>query len=340
MLGALWARVPGATREDIEKSLYKKKELISINGPRGAAHVVPTRDLALFTLGVLPQSDKEMATFLGPAATLLKQGYLKLTDSVEKVEQAMLDALDGKILTLNEIHAELRRALPKAYTPYCKGCKGPHVHMIHLAAAGLWGAICFPEDRGVETTFARTDQWLKREPGLVPPARAATALARRFVETLGPTNESWFAAWAGISSEQAKRAWAGIADELAEVDLQGARAYVLEKDVKSLKSAKPPRGIALLSPHDPYLNSRDRETLVPDPKLRAEVWRVVGNPGVLLVDGEIHGTWRPKKQGKKLAMAFQLFGQVSPTERKAIERKAEELGRVRGAETTSVALSS
>ena len=56
-------------------------------------------------------------------------------------------------------------------------------------------------------------------------------------------------------------------------------------------------GIRLLPPHDPYLLLRDRETLLPDETLQRQIWRHTGNPGVVLVDGKLAGTWRPQKKG-------------------------------------------
>lgn len=55
-----------------------------------------------------------------------------------------------------------------------------------------------------------------------------------------------------------------------------------------------PAGVRLLPPYDSYLDQRDRETLLPDKALHRRVWRILGNPGVVLADGHIVRLWRPQ----------------------------------------------
>ena len=57
--------------------------------------------------------------------------------------------------------------------------------------------------------------------------------------------------------------------------------------------------------YDPYLDQRDRDTLLPDRELRARVRRSLGNPGVVLVDGDLAGLWRPAKKGKRLVLTVE-----------------------------------
>ena len=75
---------------------------------------------------------------------------------------------------------------------------------------------------------------------------------------------------------------------------------LLAADLPAFEKAQRPRGVRLLPPYDAYLDQRDRETLVPDTAQQKRLWRAIGNPGVVLADGEVAGGWRPQKKGKRL----------------------------------------
>ncbi|WP_256465182.1 DNA glycosylase AlkZ-like family protein [Tsukamurella sp. PLM1] len=67
-----------------------------------------------------------------------------------------------------------------------------------------------------------------------------------------------------------------------------------------------------------------------------EVWRAVGEPGTVLLDGRIAGTWRPRKRGKRLTLTVTAFGRLTKAERAAIVGEAESIAPLRGAATVDV----
>jgi hypothetical protein len=86
----------------------------------------------------------------------------------------------------------------------------------------------------------------------------------------------------------------------------------------------------------PYLALRDRDTLLPDRALRRRVWRPIGSPGVVLVDGRVVGIWRPRKQGQRLALTVEPFVRLPRPTRDAIQAEAEHAAPYRGATTAEV----
>ena len=61
-----------------------------------------------------------------------------------------------------------------------------------------------------------------------------------------------------------------------------------------------------------------------------EVWRILGNPGVLLLDGEIVGVWRAKAAGRKrVDLTVTSFVPLPAARRKQIEAEAAEVARGR-----------
>ena len=67
------------------------------------------------------------------------------------------------------------------------------------------------------------------------------------------------------------------------------------------------REVLLLGGHDPYLDQRDRDTVQPDPKLRQQLWRTVGNPGAVILRGKGTGIWNSRKKGEELTIEIRLW---------------------------------
>ena len=149
------------------------------------------------------------------------------------------------------------------------------------------------------------------KPAKMPIEIARAELARRFLRCFGPASHTQLAKWAQTAPAHAKALLAGIMDELEQIELDGAKRWILAEDVERL--IKPPKatGVRMLGGHDPYVGQPDRETLVPDTKLRARLYPAIGRPGVVLDRGRIAGLWKGRKQGEVLAIEVEwLDGDV------------------------------
>jgi len=162
-------------------------------------------------------------------------------------------------------------------------------------------------------------------------------LLRRFLRCYGPATPGDFADWTWINAAEARRRFTELAEELQEVSWDGPTGSVLREDVDVLCGALPPSGVRLLPPNDPYLLTRDRATLIPDPAKRKVVWPPLGAPGTLTVDGEIVATWRSQKKGSVLRVQISYFDHPNAKTVALIEQEAQLLAQLHGcrsAETT------
>jgi hypothetical protein len=66
------------------------------------------------------------------------------------------------------------------------------------------------------------------------------------------------------------------------------------------------------------------------------MWPVLGRPGVLLVDAEPVGIWRPKSSGRALTVQVEPFLPLPNPVWDDVEQEARRVGDVRGAERVSV----
>ncbi len=101
--------------------------------------------------------------------------------------------------------------------------------------------------------------------------------------------------------------------------------FVLEADVDQLCADGPSPTLRLLGPFDPYLQLRDRELLVDRVAQRRDLWRTLGRPGAIVLDGEVMGTWRPKTSGKKFTVNADLWHDLPRARRTELAEQAERL---------------
>ena len=160
-------------------------------------------------------------------------------------------------------------------------------------------------------------------------------LLRRYLRSYGPSTRAGFAAWLGVQTGDVDPWWSLLDAELVNVDFGGS-AWMLAADFDLLRSATMPRGVRMLPPRDPYLQVRDRATIV-DKAYHREVWKTVGDPGAILVDGEIMGTWRPRKSGRKLHIEFKGFAPFGCDRQELLAAEAASIAPLRGATSVSVA---
>jgi hypothetical protein len=111
---------------------------------------------------------------------------------------------------------------------------------------------------------------------------------------------------------------------------------LLAADADALADPSDSLGVRLLPTQDPFLQQRDRATLLPDPAQRRRLWRPVGGPGLLLLDGRPAGTWRSQVRRGRLELTVEAFGSLPATARAAVEAEAQRLAPFRGAASAEV----
>ncbi len=288
-LTALNARSEAADR--LEEAL-ESRELVALPNPRTAVAILPAADVADYLAALRPLDERALK------AVILNAAPGDYETAREHAVTSIAAALDGRVLSRDALHEELRGLLPGELLPWCPSCETHHARRGLLSVAALDGRLCIAGREGRQNTFARTDQWIE-----LAPADGAE-LSRRYLHHLGPSTHTDLAAWAGIAPSHAKALMRAIEDELVSV----GKALLLAADEAIFESPPTPRGTRLLGAGDPLLNARDRAVLVPDEALRKRIWRPVGSPGVVLHDGRPAGLWRARKQGRRLTVETEWLG--------------------------------
>jgi hypothetical protein len=153
---------------------------------------------------------------------------------------------------------------------------------------------------------------------------ARRELARRYLHVYGPTTPEAFGTWAGIGAKESTRTFDSLARALLPVSTPIGDASMLARDEPAMREAAGRSAAARFLPSgDAYwlLQGADRELLVPDSRLRGELWTPRVWPGALLVDGEIAGTWRRARA----KLTIEPWRRLSRAERTAVEVEAQSL---------------
>jgi hypothetical protein len=318
---ALAARV----RADLtEESLVDDPRFVLAWTHRGAPHFHRRAELAAVTASLVPLDETDAMARMLFQKRMVEAAGMSATEGLFTAARAIRRVV-GKPMTKGAVSTAVTKIIPSGLSYWCRGCQATHIleQLMRLAAihggvrleAGVSPATLAPvEGRGP----VRTE----------PDPAAATIVVANYLRLHGPATPSEAAGFVGTKAGVAKRMWPA---DLTEVRVDGRKAFLLPQDVPSLEDPPEPDFVRLLPPWDPFLQSRDRDLLVPDRLRQKEVWKIIGNPGALLVRGEVAGTWRTKSAGgKRLDFTMTPFWTLSATVRRDAETEAERIASVRG----------
>jgi hypothetical protein len=336
---ALLARVNGVSEERVSAALSDRR-LVEVQDPRMVPALVRPQDMAVFTVGGIGTDDASLREKFGRvAAKALAEAGIRPIDALNRVVEAAHAELAGGVRGTAELSAAMTARLPEPMSLWCERCGSRHIHESLFRLPGAVGIYCIAPRSGREVRYVRVDEWLGGDVPAVGSAGARAAgreLLRRFLQCYGPATAGDFAGWTWISAADARQRFTELADELQEVSWDGRTGSVLREDVDELRGARPPSGVRLLPPNDPYLLARDRATLIPDPSKRTVVWPALAAPGTLVVDGEIVATWRSQKKGTVLHVQISYFDRPIAEASALIEQEAQLLAELRGCRTAEV----
>ena len=325
---ALGARLQHLDPATYRRALLEDKTLVRVWGVRGAPYVVPTRDAHIFTSGALPQDDESLASLLTGDLLRLQDAGVPAREAFDKTVEAV-DAVLDRPMRKSDLSEALHGRLPQQLEPWCDGCQAKHIPDGLLRIVGLTGKFVFGPRVEGSPALVRASDWLGRDFRGEDRTEARKALARRFLRSYGPTTHSHFATWTNLSVADALRTWEGLQDEMVPVQLDGSRPWVLKEEQGALRGAPHARGVRFLPPNDPFLAQRDRAILIPERELRKKIWKPLGNPGVLLIDGEPVGIWRAKAKPRRLELTLESWAPIPAKRRAELEQEAATVASLR-----------
>jgi len=314
---AFCARADKLLPRNIDSALWEKRTLVKTSAMRQTLHLVPATEYPTY-IAALRQS--RMRAVMNIMARI---------DAGQKDVEGMTTAL-MKVLGDDPVP---QRELAEQVKPHISKTLQASMKLFWnnwpiFRPAIIEGLICYGPDRGRETTFVRAKSWLPKSQ--IPAEHEAKEfLLRHYLRAYGPATVRDFSKWSGISMQEAKPIWDSMQAEIAEVQLEGAKAFVLRKDLRELEAGKLSEAVVRLLPSfDPYMLAHDDKSHLVQSQHYKLVYRGQGwlSP-VILLDGRVVGLWSREKKGKKCVVKTELFERVSKKVLAAIDAELERVAR-------------
>ena len=300
-------------------------ELVLVWTLRGAPHLYRRADLPGVAAATAPFSDADAGKRIFDAAKPLKAAGIPNLTALDTVA-AEMRAIVTVPTVKGEMSRQLTTRLDAPYLRFCHPCGATHVYEQPFRLSALRA--------GLELQPDTSPPVLQPVPGFTIAAEVPAHLdvVRAYLRLHGPATPQQVAGYLDAPVKDVQAHWP---EDAVEVSVDGERRWALAADADQLAGG-PVRTTRLLGPFDPYLQTRDRSLLVPDRARAKDLWRSLGRPGGVLVDGEVAGTWRPRKSGRRLTVTVQLWQELPAAARTELDEQAEQLAACRGATRAGV----
>jgi len=232
---------------------WEDPSLVQVWGPRFNAYVVAKRDLALFTLGRLPDEARRLTRAQDMAARL----------AAALAGRRMTQSAAGRAMGLEHSNA-LRYAAPTGTVVIrWDGSRQPHVWNVPAPDMDPYRARLELVRRYLHVFGPATPGAFAQWAGISPPGGIAEfgSLGKSLTPVRTPIGEAWI-----LSRDEPLFRAAPVPAAPARLLPSGDTWFLLQ--------------------------GADRELLVPNERDRRALWTSRVWPGALLVDGETAGTWR------------------------------------------------
>ncbi|GAA0794835.1 DNA glycosylase AlkZ-like family protein [Spirilliplanes yamanashiensis] len=300
-------------------------ELVLVWATRGAPHLLRRADVPALAAALWPVSDADATARI--ATNAIKEGARLGLAAFTAAAQAMRDVVTGPV-PRGEVSTAVTARIPDSLSHDCVPCGARHVSGALFQQVGIFAGVSV-EPRRTGAVLAP----LPDRPPVPAAAHGTAGLIRSYLELHGPASPADAAAFLGSTRTALKDVWP---DGLAEVDVDGRRGFLPEDALAALRDAPEPDMVRLLPPMDPLLQGRDRDVLVPVREHQKALWRIIANPGAVLVGADIAGTWRARLTGRRLAVTVTPFARPAKSLTAAVEREAGVLAAARGAADVTV----
>jgi hypothetical protein len=306
-----------------------RPELALVLSVRGSPHLHRRADLPLLRAALRPKDNDMLRANLGAYGDELVASGADGPALLAQVAAELRAVFPGEEPTKGELSGAVSPRLPAIARPWCAGCGVEHVAEGLFRLGTLFAGIELVPHEGRRQRFR-----LAKGKPTVARGDALTALLRTYALLAGPATVGDLVAWLDTRSVTAPPGWlkpgfAELADELEEVRIDGTALRLHRDAVAAVRDAPRPPPVLLLPPRD-AISLGSRGFLVPDRAMAKTVWRSIGSPGTVLVDGDIAGTWRARKAGKVLRLTVSVPGGLTAKQRTRIEEQGAVVAEARG----------
>jgi uncharacterized protein YcaQ len=310
---ALWTRMHGLTRGEIQSALWKDRVLVKTSCMRQTLHLLPSSEFHIF-MGAVRRSRS--------TAILNQMAKFGMTArDAEILSKTIVEALAEGPLPQHAIRKRVLAAAPKKWRAWMERVWS----IFKLAIAE--GHVCYGPARGAEITLARTDAWLSGRKHIAEDD-AKKIVLRRYLAAYGPATARDFSHWSGIGMAEARPIWDAIREEMAEVSVENEKVFVLAKDLEAIRNSDfDGRVLRLLPNFDSFLLAHAEKDHVIEALHYKRVFRQAGwiSP-VILFNGRAIGLWSYTRGRERLSVKAEFLGNATKSVLNLLEAEVARLG--------------
>lgn len=279
-------------------------------------------DLPKLAAALWPGSERDALGKVAWQRSVMQKSGITAEQAIRYTAEAMREVIASPTVK-GVASAAVSKVVPKALVSYCRGCQAEHVFESLFRLAALPGGFRLDLDSS-PPLLVPIEDW----PGIPDHQAGTSELIRTYLTFVGPAGVADVAAWLTTTQADLKPVWP---DGLAEVDVAGRTTWLPESEMDLLLDPPEPPRALLVPTSDPFMQERNKAFLVPDKAQQKVMWPVIGQPGAVLVDGDVAGAWRTKASGKtKLEIRITEFTPIPPDARTALAEQADIIGQLRG----------
>jgi uncharacterized protein YcaQ len=278
---SFWNRMHNFEKKDLDRALYKTRELVKIWCMRGTVHVVPSNQFHTYIKGTTP--------FRLWSPTISDDLCTKVIKTLEEplTKSEIVDKIKGSVC-----EKDLRTHVARA-----------------VRILGYRGIIVFADALGSEFytreyKFALAENWLPPSDSLSE-EEACQNLLINYLGCYAPATVQDFAYWAGFKVGEARKVFDSIDTE--EVRIKGRTYYMKAGDNLDNPDVQADE-VILLPEYDSYLMGHKDKSRILNEDFKSQVFLPLASVAPTIVkNGHIIGTWNMKKKGKSLLFQINPF---------------------------------
>jgi uncharacterized protein YcaQ len=333
---SLWNRVEDFEDDLLDSALYRDKTLVKVWCMRGTLHVIPSEDLSIYNRALKRMWFEHHGRFMHTP------DWPSPDERKRVIYPKILQALAEKPLKRKELNAKVRLLLKDDSKPYKRLFSGWGGI---LKETGFEGLTVHAQPCERDACFARTDKWIPHVNwSSIEEEEAQERLLIKYLNGYGPASVQDFVLWSGLMVGDVRKAVEKAEGSLLEqVEIEGVkgRFWMLRRDSKlvnslNLEEKAPP---CLLPKFDSFvLGHKDRTRIIAD-RYKKHVFRKAGDvSATLLINGNIAGTWKQKKNRNTLTVTIIPFQKLMKEDLNEVEEKAQELRQFMGVDNLKFSL--
>jgi len=153
---------------------------------------------------------------------------------------------------------------------------------------------------------------------------ALAELSRRYFMSRGPATVQDFAKWSGLTTADARNGLEAVKAQLRHEVVDG-QSYWFPSSMPSVKEVTPTA--YLLSIYDEYISGYKDRSAIGEAEIGAKLIALGSALSyIIVVDGQIVGTWRRTLRKEAVVIETNLFTQLTKAENRAVAVAAQQYG--------------